>query len=318
MVFSMCLNKNIIPQKSTIIVGFSGGPDSVYLLEKLLEIQKEFELTIIAAHLDHEWRTDSAQDLLWCQNYCNQKQIPFVSKKISELMLEKSLTGSKEAAARIYRRFFLQSVAAEYSPALIALGHHRDDQIETFFIRLARGTTLAGLGCMQQQKENYIRPLLKISKQEILNYLEQNHITFLTDSTNSDHAFLRNHIRAKITGQLEAIDARFIKNIEKTITHLQQTYKTFEDLVKSDQEKITQNGRISTKEFLKLQDPIKDEIISKIFIKERCKVTQSNSLFKEIVRFLQHSKQHSHLIHPTCKIIKKQNFFQIVNPEQQS
>ena len=308
------MNKKIIPLNSTIIVGFSGGPDSIYLLEKLCKMQHEFNLTIIAAHLDHEWRVESAKDALWCQNYCNQKQIPFVSKKISELALEKPSTGSQEAAARIYRRFFLQSIAQDYPHALIALGHHRDDQIETFFIRLARGTTVAGLGCMKQQSENYIRPLLEISKKEILGFLKQQNIPFLIDSTNINQAFLRNHIRAKLTSQLDEIDSRFIKNIEKTITHLQQTYKTFQDLVKSEQEKITQNGHILTEEFLKLQDPIKHEIISKMFIKERCEVTQSNSLFKEIIRFLQNGKQQKHLVHPTCQVVKQKDFFEIINP----
>lgn len=308
------MNLKIIPQNSTIIVGFSGGPDSVYLLEKLYDIQTDYNLTIVAAHLDHEWRAESLQDTAWCKAYCNDKQIQFISKKISELPIDQPKTGSKEACARIYRRFFLESIAKQYSNSLIALGHHRDDQIETFFIRLARGTTAAGLGCMKSQDGKYIRPLLEISKEDILSFLEKNSIDFLIDPTNTDMAMLRNHIRAKLIPQLTVIDPRFIKNIEKTILHLQNSYNAFKSVTVKILENISTNNFISIKKFLALQDSIKDEIISKLLIQEQCKITQSGRLFKEIIRFLSHGTQRRHLLHPTCEIIKIKDQFKILNP----
>jgi tRNA(Ile)-lysidine synthase len=308
------MNQNIIPKKNTIIVGFSGGPDSVYLLEKLLDIQITEDLTIIAAHLDHEWRTDSSKDVVWCKNYCEQKNIKFITKKISELAIDDPKTGSKEASARIYRQFFLESLAQQHPNSLIALGHHRDDQIETFFIRLARGTTAAGLGCMKPQDGIYIRPLLEISKEEILSFLEKKKIDFLTDPTNQDTAMLRNHIRAKLIPQLQDIDSRFINNIEKTIFHLQDSYDAFKSVAEKMISEITEDNCILTKQFLTFPDSVKDEALSKILIKQQCQITQSNRLFKEIIRFLEHGTQKKHLVHPSCEIIKIKDRFTISNP----
>ena len=130
------MNISIIPKQSTVIVGFSGGPDSVYLLEQIYNLQSTLNIKIIAAHLDNEWRANSTKEMNWCKKYCEKKQITFISKKISELTIDPPKTRSKEASARFYRRFFLDSVAKENPHSFIALGHHLDDQIETFFIRI--------------------------------------------------------------------------------------------------------------------------------------------------------------------------------------
>jgi len=308
------MNQNIIPKQTTIIVGFSGGSDSAYLLEKLFDIQSDYDLTIIAAHLDHEWRANSSEDVAWCKNYCEQKKIKFITKKISELAIPEPKTGSIEASARIYRRFFLESIAQQHPNSLIALGHHRDDQIETFFIRLARGTTAAGLGCMKPQDGIYIRPLLEISKEEILSFLEEQNIGFLTDPTNKDTTMLRNHIRAKLIPQLQTIDSRFIKNIEKTIFHLQDSYDAFESVTEKMVNEISTENLISTEQFLAFSDSIKDEILSKLLIKQQCQITQSSRLFKEIIRFLDCGTQKKHLVHPSCEVTKIKDQFTISNP----
>lgn len=308
------MNTNIIPKKSTVIVGFSGGPDSVYLLEQIYELRSTHGITVIAAHLDHEWRANSSEDRDWCKKYCEEKQIPFVSEKISNLLVDPPKTGSKEASARFYRRFFLEAVANKYDNSLVALGHHLDDQIETFFIRLARGTTLAGIGCIKTQDGIYIRPLLSIAKKEILDYLTQRNIPFLIDPTNTDKTILRNHIRANLIPELEKIDPRFIPNIERTINHLQGAYQAFKSATKKIYLEMLENGWINTEQFLDQPNPIKEEIISKILIFKGCKVTQSNSLLAEIIRFLKNGKSKEHLLHPTCKIKKNKGRFSIINP----
>lgn len=312
------MNIDIIPKQSTLVIGFSGGPDSVYLIEKLYTLRSTHQIKIVAAHLDHEWRTNSAKDTEWCKKYCEQKNIDFVSAKISEFSFSTPKTGSKEATARLYRRFFLESVAKKYTNNFITLGHHRDDQIETFFIRLARGTTLAGIGCIKAKDGKYIRPLLTTSKKEIVTFLNEKNIEFLVDPTNTDQTILRNHIRAKLIPELQTIDSRFVKNIERTITQLQNSYQAFESITEKIYTEMIENGFIKTKQFLTLPSSIKNEIISKILISTGCKVTQSNNLFNEIVRFLENKKSKEHLLHPTCKIRKNETGFAITNPAQQS
>lgn len=310
------MNQSLITENKSIIVGFSGGPDSVYLLEQLYKLKDQKNLTLVAAHLDHEWRSTSAQDTKWCKEWCEKKEIPFVSKKISELKIDEPKTGSREASARLYRRYFLESITQQYPNSLIALGHHRDDQIETFFIRLARGTTLAGLGCIREQDGIYIRPLLNTAKSEILATLKQNNSSYLTDPSNQDTTLLRNAIRAELIPKLEAIDPRFINNIERTINHLQNNYQAFESLTKNLLQTISRNGNINCSSFLSLHESVQYELLSKLLIHNHSTVTQSQKIFAEIIRFIKEGTQQKHKVHPTCHVLKKAGQFSIVNPEQ--
>ena len=166
-----CQKKKLIPSGITLIIGLSGGPDSVFLIYFLHEFQSLYKIKLIAAHLDHQWRENSAQDVKFCQQVCENLRIPFVTKKIGELSVPFKNNGSQEELGRKYRRFFLESIRKEYNADFIALGHHADDQQETFFIRLARGSSLTGLTCMKEKEGIYLRPLLTVNKSDILEYL---------------------------------------------------------------------------------------------------------------------------------------------------
>ena len=152
----------IIPEKN-IILGLSGGPDSVFLLYILLQsglLDKKF---IIAAHIDHGWRAQSFKDLEFCQNLCQQLGVQFESISLKECK-------STEEEGRNGRRAFFESLALKYNASCIALAHHANDQQETFFLRLIRGASLEGLIGIRPKSGLYIHPLLTIYKQEILDY----------------------------------------------------------------------------------------------------------------------------------------------------
>ena len=149
------MNNSLIPNHSTLIIGLSGGPDSVYLLHQLVFLQKEKNLTLIAAHLDHEWRKDSSKDTNFCQQLCTPMPVTFICKKASELGLSLDYKGSQEEIGRKLRRYFFEQLAQKYKATAIVLGHHADDQIETFFIRLIRGSTIYGLSSMKEKEGLY-------------------------------------------------------------------------------------------------------------------------------------------------------------------
>ncbi len=136
---------NLIPPHATLIVGLSGGPDSVLLLHYLAALAHTHNLTLIAAHLDHEWRPDSYKDVEFCQELTQRLGIKLVASKLSDLSLSRKFNGSKEEYARSMRRHFLEQIQHQYHANFIALAHHADDQQETFFIRMMRGTSLSGL-----------------------------------------------------------------------------------------------------------------------------------------------------------------------------
>ena len=139
-----CNRENLISPDQTIIIGLSGGPDSVFLLYFFLNIQKKYNLKLIAAHLDHGWRTESPQDAEFCKNLCTERNIPYFQKHLRDIKQTKSPSGSPEQDARNARRAFFQDLAHEQHADAIALAHHQDDLIETFFIRLIRGSRFNG------------------------------------------------------------------------------------------------------------------------------------------------------------------------------
>ena len=214
---------NLIPDKSTIVLGLSGGPDSVFLFHLLAPLHQKKLIKLVVAHLDHEWRPDSDQDIIFCKQMAKKFDCHFVTKKMSDSETSIKFNGSKEEYARKMRRYFLQSVAQEYQANAIALGHHLQDQQETFFIRLIRGAGLTGLCAIQPKNGLYIRPLLQANKQDMIDYLDEQGIGYLTDSTNTSDDFLRNRIRKHILPSLQQCDNRFSKNFQRTITQLQET-----------------------------------------------------------------------------------------------
>lgn len=129
---------DLITPNRTIIVGLSGGPDSVCLLSLLKKLASSYEITVIAAHLDHGWRTQSGQDAAFCKEFAESLGVTYIQAHASEIKLTKPYNGSKEEQGRMLRRQFFETVAADTNAHAIALAHHQDDQQETFFLRMIR------------------------------------------------------------------------------------------------------------------------------------------------------------------------------------
>ncbi|MBI2353145.1 tRNA lysidine(34) synthetase TilS [Candidatus Dependentiae bacterium] len=300
---------------TTIIVGFSGGPDSAYLLLRLQELQPNYHFNIIAAHLDHEWRKNSENDLAWCQQFCLEKNIPFIGKKASQLLYSPTKNGSKEQQGRLLRRFFLESIASQQKNAFIALAHHQDDQIETFFIRLARGASIAGLSGMKEVDGVYLRPLLNISKNHIEKYLKQKNILYLQDPTNQDLYFLRNRIRNQLIPLLSSIDQRYKMQILATMKNFSST-NTFLDEITSQciDNILVQDNPITldTEQFLKLSPVIQQRIILRLLIQAKATFIPSSALFNEIIRFLKSRKHQTHRFDRFYQTVKNKGSFYII------
>lgn len=304
-----------IPKHTTIIIGFSGGPDSVYLLLFLKNLQQSHNLKLIAAHLDHEWRPQSAQEAAWCKQFCQQHDIEFRSEKARNINSDQSWNGSKEQWGRQLRRTFFENIAKDYQNVRIALGHHKDDQVETFFIRLARGATITGLAGMKGQDGLYVRPLLHLAKNEILAYLGQHQISYLQDPSNQDPSFLRNRIRHELIPILKTIDSRFDNHIYNTMKHHEQVDDFLEQITikELNQICICQNPwSVNTQQFLELHPVLQYRMLLKMLIQAQATFVPSTALFAEIIRFLQSNKHLQHQVHPDYKIKKDKNSFSIL------
>jgi len=183
-----------------VVVGVSGGPDSVALIFILNALKKEFHLNLHIAHFDHQLRRDSYQDKEFVKSLAQRLDLPFTSAKINLHQLNRK--GSIEEIAREERLRFLFSVAKRAGANKIALGHNQDDQAETVLMRLIRGTGLSGLGSILPKRkiDNWIiiRPLIETPRDYIESYLKRRKVKPRIDLSNKEIIYFRNRIRNQL------------------------------------------------------------------------------------------------------------------------
>ena len=182
-----------------VLVGLSGGPDSVVLTHVLFELTTKLGIELIAAHLHHGLRAEADDDEAFCHELADALHLPFVAGRIDVASRAKTAGRSIEDEARRARYAFLSEQAAHHVCDRIAVGHTMDDQAETFMMRLARGSGVRGLSSVYPvvKKENadIIRPLIDVRHHEILAYLEERGLSYREDASNLDRRFTRNRLR---------------------------------------------------------------------------------------------------------------------------
>ncbi len=174
------------------------------LLHLLHSLQKEFHLTLVVAHIDHGLRpleSPGEQELI--SSFCKENNLPLEIYTVDARNMQKQRKISLEESCRILRYQALEKCRQQYGARYITVAHNADDQAEEVLLRLIRGTGLTGLSGMRWRNGAVIRPLLNISKQEILAYLASNSLAYSLDSSNEDTHFLRNRIRHKLVPALQ-------------------------------------------------------------------------------------------------------------------
>ncbi len=191
----------------SILVAFSGGADSAVLLTLLQKVCQEEKIRLAAFHINHMIRKEEAErDALFCQKFCRQREIAFASESIDVPAIAKVSKTGLEETARNERYRLLSAYAEKEGFSKIATAHNATDNMETVLFHLVRGMSVHGAGGIHPIRQNLIRPLLPFTKEEILYYAEQEQIPFVTDSTNSDTSYTRNHIRHCVLPQLYKIN----------------------------------------------------------------------------------------------------------------
>lgn len=193
-----------------ILVGFSGGSDSRVLLDLLTKYAAENGTKIYAAHVNHGIRGEEAErDEKFCREVAEKYGIPFFSYKVNIPAIAKASGKSVELCARDERYAFFAKVMRENSIPLLATAHNSNDNLETMLFNLARGSGLSGLCGIPHTRVCegglLIRPIILMTKDEVLSYCEENKLDFVTDSTNTDTDYTRNKIRAEIIPVLKEI-----------------------------------------------------------------------------------------------------------------
>ena len=251
-----------------LLVGLSGGVDSVVLLHVLKRLIPLRGLTLSAAHLDHGIRSQSGDDALFVDRLCRLWNIPLTVERcdVPELARQKKI--SLEMAAREARREFLLRTAAQQDAEYIVLAHHREDQAETFLLRLLRGSGLSGLSGMQPCCDQWLRPLLHVSRRQILDYAGDQDLTWSEDLSNRDGRYLRNRIRHGLLPQLRAYNPRLEERLDLLCRQQQSEEDFWSRLIEKKLPKIIisrDDGlRLSRRALLKLHPALRVRILREV------------------------------------------------------
>ncbi|MFC1615867.1 tRNA lysidine(34) synthetase TilS [Patescibacteria group bacterium] len=267
---------NYLKKGNSLILGLSGGPDSMFLFHQLINFQKNTPCKIIATHLNHMIRKKQADmDQEYLENIVKKlenPQIIYESKKIDIKKLSKKNKTSIEEEGTNQRYKFFKQQAKKYQTKYILTAHHANDNLESILMNFVRGTGLVGLSGMQEiQSLNpnlfLLRPLLNFSKNEILNWLKFHKIKYLKDHTNEDTKYRRNFLRHKILPHLLELNP----NLAKTASHTSQQIRQTQDyLDKQAQSWIKRNSlnksitRLNAKSFRKTHEILQKNILRQI------------------------------------------------------
>lgn len=217
-----------------VVVGLSGGPDSVFLLYALYTLQPRMDFTLRAVHVHHGIRgAEADRDEMFSEKLCAKLDIPFQAVHVAAPAYATQHGLSLEEAARILRYEALEAARQQLGQtraAWIAVAHHLDDQAETVLHNLVRGAGLRGLAGMENRRNHVIRPLLSIKREDILKWLKQNDIPYVTDSTNADPHYTRNRIRSTVLPELREINPEASAHIAHSAALLREADAYFHAL----------------------------------------------------------------------------------------
>ena len=194
----------LIPPGSRLLVGLSGGSDSVALTLLLQELAEPDGFTVVSlAHLNHRLRLTATRDEQFCRDLAKRVGLPIAVESIDVGSYAQTQRLSIEDAARRLRYDFLRRVAESVAADRIAVGHTRDDQAETFLLKLIRGAGLTGLGGIYPRRDALIRPLIEVGRTDLRRYLESLGQAWVEDETNDDLENPRNRIRHKVLPEMD-------------------------------------------------------------------------------------------------------------------
>ena len=261
---------NLIEDGDKIVLGVSGGPDSICMLDNLREVKEEqiIEFEIYVAHINHMIREEAIDDEKYVQEYCKKYNIECFVKRADVQKIASEMKIGTEEAGRKVRYDFFEEVLQKTESNKIAIAHNKNDKIETIIMHLLRGSGLSGLKGIEPIRDNkYIRPLLECERTEIEQYCEDKKLNPRIDKTNFENEYTRNKIRNIV---IPYIKKEFNPNIIQTLSRLSdlatdesnyielQTQKAFEKiLIAKEKEQITLN----LKEFNKQDKVIKNRLI---------------------------------------------------------
>jgi tRNA(Ile)-lysidine synthase len=235
--------QHLLPEGAKVIVALSGGADSV----ALIDILHRLEYSCIGAHVNFHLRgEDSDRDAAFSHQVCRDLGIPFYKTDLYAAEYAEEEGVSVEMAARELRYRWFEQLRKEQGAVAVAVAHHRDDSVETVLLNLIRGTGIRGLTGIKPRNGTIVRPLLCCDREDVLEYIQERGLTFVTDKTNALNEFRRNKIRNEVLPLLESIQPSVRESIGRTMDHLTETEVLYEGALVEARKRICPDGRKDT------------------------------------------------------------------------
>ena len=275
-VLSTIKKYDLIKSKDKIVIGVSGGPDSMALLNVLINLKEKLDFQIVVAHINHGIRIEADDETKFVEDFCKKNNIEcFVKKEKVEDLAKENKVGTEEAGRKLRYDFF-NEVLEKVDANKIATAHNENDNAETVLMNIIRGTGISGLKGIEPIRDNlFIRPLIDINRDEIEEYCKLKKLDPKFDKTNKENIYTRNKVRNKL---IPFIKEEFNPNVISSLNRLSKvaleeneflnkiTYNTYERIkIKEALGKETIDGSntiiISLKEFNKLDLVIKNRLV---------------------------------------------------------
>ena len=240
------LENNMINDKDKIVVGLSGGPDSVFLIHALDYLKHIFkskyniEYDVIVCHVNHMIRKEAKQDELLAKEYAEKYGLKFYALEKDVVSIAKEEKISEEECGRNIRYSFFEKVLNENNGTKIAVAHNANDNAETVIHNFIRGTGLNGLKGIKFVNGKIIRPMLNIEKKDIVKYLDENNIKYNIDKTNLTNDYTRNKIRNELIKNIEdEYNPSIVKSINRMAKNISEDIEYINSIAKNQYDEIT-------------------------------------------------------------------------------
>lgn len=255
--------KQELKEGETVIVGVSGGPDSMALLSILSDFREKLPFNIVCAHVNHNVRKESEQEKEFVKDFCQERNIVFEYYKI-----EHYSDDNFHNEARTIRYHFFENLIQKYHAHHLMTAHHADDLMETILMRITRGSTLKGYSGFSKvvKREGYqiLRPLISFTKENILNYLQEKNISYVTDHSNEKDVYTRNRYRKYILPVLKKESPKVHEKFYKFSQTLLEYQEYVEKEVELKYHKMYSNYSLDLKQFQKEEPLIQKNILCKL------------------------------------------------------
>lgn len=245
-------NNGLLNQEQPIIIGISGGADSVALLDILYRTGYK----CIAAHCNFHLRDEeSNRDALFVEELCKTYNIVLESINFDTTNYAADQSISIEMAARELRYNWFEQLRQKHGAQAISVAHHQDDSVETVLLNLIRGTGIRGLTGIAAKNEYIVRPLLCVTRNEIIEYLDKRQLSYVEDSTNNEDIYSRNKIRLNVIPLLETINPSAKNSINKTAGYLMQVERIYLKYINEAKAEILNDRKINIPKLLTYDEP---------------------------------------------------------------